>query len=91
MKKRPIDKAIDAVAPPTLTELARRMKVEPQVIANWRKRGVPVDQVPRVERATIPRDEHDEPIEGAPPKVLRHEIRPDKPDLFPRPDERVAA
>lgn len=88
MHKPPIDKAIDAVG---LTELARRLGVVPQVIVNWRKRGVPVEQVPHVERATIDRDGSDQLIEGAVPRVLRHELRPDKPDLFPPPQERAAA
>lgn len=82
MKTPPIDLAIGAVG--SLTELARRMGIDPQVIVNWRKRGVPVEQVPAVEVATIPRDEKDRPISGARPKVLRHELRPDKPHLFPR-------
>lgn len=87
MHKPPIDKAIDAVG---LTELARRLGVVPQVVVNWRKRGVPVEQVPNVERATVERDANDRLVEGAQPKVLRHELRPDKPDLFP-PAERAAA
>lgn len=95
MNKPPVDLAIDSVG--SLTELARRLGVEhPQVLVNWRKRGIPVDQVPAVERATIPRDPAtDQPIEGAEPRVLRHELRPDKPDLFPPPpaerEERAAA
>lgn len=88
MKKPPVDKAIDAVG--SLTELARRLGVDPQVIVNWRKRGIPTERVPDVERATIARDPDDKPIDGASPRVLRHELRPDKPDLFP-PQERVAA
>lgn len=88
----PTDKAIDAVG--SLTELARRLNVDPQVVVNWRKRGIPVHQVPAVEAATIPRDrETDKPLEGAQPRVQRHELRPDKPDLFPPPasEERAAA
>lgn len=87
-KKPPIDKVIDAVG--SLSELARRLVVDPQVIVNWRKRGVPIEQVPHVERATIDRDDLDQLIEGAAPRVLRHEIRPDKPDLFPPPAEQPA-
>ncbi|TAK84329.1 MAG: hypothetical protein EPO20_14670 [Betaproteobacteria bacterium] len=88
MKKPPIDKAIDAAG--SLTELARRLGVDPQVVVNWRKRGIPVGQVPYVERATIDRDERDQPIEGAKPKVHRSELRPDLPEIFP-PEERAAA
>lgn len=88
MNKQPIDKAIEAAG--SLTELARRLDVDPQVIVNWRKRGIPVDKVPDVEAATIERDEHGRVIEGAKPKVMRHELRPDKPGIFP-PPERAAA
>lgn len=87
MKKPPVDKAIDAAG--GLSELARRLSVDPQVIVNWRKRGIPVEQVPAVERATIERGADDKPISGALPQVTRHELRPDKPDLFPK--ERAAA
>lgn len=93
--KAPVDRAIDAVG--SLTELARRLGVEPQVVVNWRKRGIPVPQVPRVESATVDRGPDDQPLEGVQPKVLRHELRPDMPDLFPPPeapaadDQRVAA
>lgn len=88
MSKKPVDLAIDAVG--SLTELARRMEVDPQVIVNWRHRGIPVEQVPAVESATVPRDEQDEPVKGALPRVTRDRLRPDKPDLFP-PAERAAA
>lgn len=95
MNKQPVDLAIDAVG--SLTELARRLEVDPQVVVNWRKRGIPVPQVPNVERATILRDANDQPIEGELPRVKRHQLRPDKPDLFPPPasptgqEERAAA
>lgn len=46
----PVDKAIDAAG--SLNELARRLKVEPQVIVNWRKRGVPGKRCRDVEAAT---------------------------------------
>lgn len=88
MQKGPVDKAIDAVG--SLTELARRLDVDPQVIVNWRKRGIPVAKVPEVQRATIERDDNDKPIKGALPKVTKFELRPDMPDVFPR-DERIAA
>jgi DNA-binding transcriptional regulator YdaS (Cro superfamily) len=81
MKKPPIDLAIDAVG--SLTELARRLGRDPQVLVNWRKRGIPVEEVPAVEAATVARDEKDRPMAGAQPKVARHQLRPDKPHLFP--------
>lgn len=82
MKQPPVDLAINAVG--TLTELARRMGVDPQVIVNWRKRGIPVGRVPDVEAATIPRDHKtDKPIDGETPRVHRSRLRPDKPNLFP--------
>lgn len=87
--KTPVDKAIAAAG--SLTELARRLGVDPQVVVNWRKRGIPVDKVPEVELATIERDEHDRPVPGAEPKVHRHELRPDRPKLFPPPEARFAA
>lgn len=89
MQKPPVDLAIEAVG--SLTELGRRLGVDPQVIVNWRKRGIPVDRVPDVEAATIPRDHKtDVPIEGEGPRVHRSQLRPDKPNLFP-PAEQVAA
>lgn len=81
MNKAPIDIAIDAVG--NLTELARRLGRDPQVLVNWRKRGIPVEEVPAVEAATVERDEKDQPVAGALPKVARHQLRPDKPLLFP--------
>lgn len=89
MKKPPIDLAINAVG--GLTELARRLGVDSQVVFNWKKRGIPVDRVPEVEAATIPRDHRtDKPIDGELPRVHRSKLRPDKPGLFP-PTERAAA
>lgn len=80
----PVDLAIEAVG--SVSELARRLGVGPQVIINWRKRGIPVPKVPEVERATVDRDPAtDRPIDGAAPKVPRHILRPDMPDLFPPP------
>lgn len=72
-----VDRAIRAVG--SLTELAARLKLEPQVIVNWRRRGVPADRVLALERATVTE-------EGGLPKVTRHEIRP---DLYP--EEEAAA
>jgi len=71
MKTPAIDKAIAAVG--SLTKLAARMKVDPQVLVNWRKRGIPAERVLEVERATVM-------LEGELPKVGRHELRP---DLYP--------
>lgn len=89
MEKQPIDLAIDAVG--GLTELARRVGESPQTIINWRKRGIPVERVPEVEAATIPRDHKtDKPIHGAEARVHRSQLRPDKPNLFP-PAEQAAA
>lgn len=88
MQKAPIDKAIDAVG--SLTELARRLGVDPQVIVNWRKRGIPVAKVPEVQRATVDRDANDKLLAGALPKVSKHELRPDLPDIFPK-NERISS
>lgn len=85
----PVDLAIDAAG--SLTELARRLGVDPQVVVNWRKRGIPVSKVPEVELATIERDEQDQPRAGTAPKVRRHQLRPDLPGLFPPPEARLAA
>jgi DNA-binding transcriptional regulator YdaS (Cro superfamily) len=71
MIKAPIDLAIDAVG--SLTELARRLKIDPQVIVNWRKRGIPALRVLALERATVME-------EGEQPRVSRHQLRP---DLYP--------
>lgn len=84
MNKAPIDLAIDAVG--SLTELAARLGSDPQVIVNWRKRGIPPREVLNVERATVME-------EGAQPRVTRHELRP---DIYPAepakapPEARVA-
>ena len=66
-----LDRAIKSAG--TLTELARRVGVSPQVVANWRKRGsVPAGRVIDIERAS-----HDK---TGRPRVLRHDLRP---DLYP--------
>lgn len=62
--------AIDAAG--TLTELARRLNVTPQVVSNWRSRGIPAERVLDVERATA----NDDGV----PMVTRHQLRP---DLYP--------
>lgn len=55
-----INKAIDKAG--GLTELARRLGCKPQVISNWRARGIPAERVLQVEQAS---------------GVDRHELRPD--------------
>lgn len=47
---QPIDLAIEGAG--SLTELARRLKVSPQVVANWRRRGIPARWVLKIEKAT---------------------------------------
>jgi len=69
-KKRPIDRAIEAVG--GLTKLANKLDVYPQVIVNWRKRGVPAERVIAIEQATCDANGR--------PRVLRHDLRP---DLYP--------
>ena len=48
--ENPIDKAISAAG--GLTELGRLIERSPQVISNWRARGVPAEHCPAIERAT---------------------------------------
>ena len=60
-----LQRAIEAAG--GLTRLAERIGVSPQVVSNWRSRGIPADRVLAVERAT----------NG---KVSRSELRP---DLYP--------
>ena len=78
MDTSPIDLAIEAVG--SLTELARRLAVEPQLIVNWRKRGIPAKRVLEVERATVME-------KNGMPRVTRCKLRS---DLYP-PEEQVAA
>ena len=61
-----------------LTRLAERIRVTPQVIVNWRHRGIPAVRVLDIEKATANAD--DSPI------VTRHQLRP---DLYP-PQRRAA-
>jgi DNA-binding transcriptional regulator YdaS (Cro superfamily) len=78
VQKSPIDRAIDAAG--SLTELARRLDVSPQVVVNWRARGVPAERVLEIERATIDESTGE-------PSVRRSDLRP---DLYP-PNERAVA
>ena len=73
-----LERAIEAVG--SLTELAKRLEVSPQVIVNWRNRGIPAERVLEVEKATLD-DSTGEP------RVTRYDLRP---DLYP-PEEREAA
>lgn len=52
----------------SVTKLAAANKVRSQAIAYWKKKGIPIGRVPKVSDMT-----------GIP----RHELRPDRPDLFP--------
>lgn len=70
MSRKPIDRAVAAVG--GLNKLAEKLEVDPQVIVNWRKRGVPAKRVLAVEAAT--KDKNGRPA------VLRHDLRP---DLYP--------
>lgn len=45
-----LDKAISLCGGPAA--LARKLGVETNVVSNWRKRGVPTDQCPEIEKAT---------------------------------------
>lgn len=67
-----LERAIEHVG--GLTALANAIKTTPQVVVNWRKRGVPAERVIDIEVAT--RGE-----------VSRHELRP---DLYPRDAEASA-
>lgn len=68
--RNPLERAIGAAG--GLTKLADKMKVSPQVVANWRSRGIPAERVLELERATAD--------EAGMPQVTRHELRP---DLYP--------
>jgi len=56
-----------------LSALARAINVKPQVVANWKRRGVPAERVLDLERATV------DAATGA-PRVTRSDLRP---DLYP--------
>ena len=45
-----LDKAIEVVG--GTTALAKRIGVHPNVVTNWKVRGVPVEQCPAIEKAT---------------------------------------
>jgi DNA-binding transcriptional regulator YdaS (Cro superfamily) len=69
--KTAIERAIDAAG--GVNALARAVGVKQPSVSYWRRVGVVgVDYVPDVARLT-----------GVP----AHELRPDKPKLFPRPDD----
>ena len=70
MNANALERAIRSIG--TQTEFAQRLGVSPQVVANWRKRGVPAERVVDVVRATVNED-------GI-PAVTPHELRP---DVFP--------
>jgi DNA-binding transcriptional regulator YdaS (Cro superfamily) len=72
---QPLERAIKVVG--GLSQLARKLEIEPQVIHNWRKRGIPASRVLDIERATADKSGR--------PRVLRHDLRP---DIYP---EREAA
>lgn len=50
---------------PTMTEFAKRLGVTPQVVTNWRRRGIPVERVLDIER-----------VSGVSRYVLRPDIYP---------------
>jgi DNA-binding transcriptional regulator YdaS (Cro superfamily) len=66
-----IERAISAAG--GLSKLANRLGVKPQVIHNWRARGVPAERVLDLEAATV------DPETGR-PQVTRHQLRC---DLYP--------
>lgn len=45
-----LDKAIEVVG--GTTALAKRIGVHPNVVTNWKTRGVPAEQCPAIEKAT---------------------------------------
>lgn len=47
---KPIERAIYIAG--GLTELSRRLGLSPQVVSNWRTRGVPAEKCPDIERET---------------------------------------
>lgn len=48
--KDPLEKAIEHAG--GLTEFAKLLEVSPQVVSNWRVRGVPIDRCADIERVT---------------------------------------
>lgn len=70
MSDSALDRAIRAVG--CGRDLAKTLGVSPMAVSQWKKRGVPVERVHAVVRAS----------NGA---VQAHELRPDLPDLFPPP------
>lgn len=47
---KPLERAIEHAG--GLTEFAKLMEVSPQVVINWRARGVPIDRCADIERVT---------------------------------------
>lgn len=70
MSDSALDRAIRAVG--SGRDLAKVLGVSPMAVSQWKKRGIPVERVLAVVRAT----------DGV---VQAHELRPDLPDLFPPP------
>lgn len=60
-----VEAAIEAAG--SLTELARRLSVDPRVVWNWKARGVPPTRVIALEAAS-----------GVPRHVLRPDLYPDE-------------
>lgn len=64
-----LQRAIEAAG--GLSELAGRMKVKPQVVSNWRTRGIPPERVLAIEEAVqgaVTRFELAPEIHGEPPE-----------------------
>lgn len=58
----PLERAIEKAG--GLTRFAKKLEISPQVIVNWRKRGVPPERCAEIETAT----------EG---EITRQHLRPD--------------
>jgi DNA-binding transcriptional regulator YdaS (Cro superfamily) len=65
MKNDPLLRAAEAVG--SFSELARIVGVSRQALLNWRKRQIPLERCPLIERAT----------RGTRKPVSREELRPD--------------
>jgi DNA-binding transcriptional regulator YdaS (Cro superfamily) len=60
-----LEKAINAAG--GLSKLAKMLEVKPQVVHNWRVRGIPAERVLDIERAT-----------GVPRNKLRSDLYPER-------------